>query len=616
MGLKSKIKSFLWMDDKETEEDGSTGGVVYTDEEKEILKGLSSLVDAIAPSGVTTQMNHLVLGEQYAAVLTLTEYPSELLPGWMSDLYYFGDDLDITFHIFPLPTQVALKALQKKLIQLESTIRAQEHQQGMANPEDEAKRDDAEQLQDALARGLTQVFQLSVYTAIYGDSRKDLKKKIRKVQNLFGMRMITTRNTTLEMMDGFHSVLPEANDRIGTRRNMDTEAVATVFPFAGGGVYQQEGLIYGDNRFTNDMVIYNPWELSKFNTIVVGTTGGGKSMKEKREIALNRALYDTRVIVIDPNGEYGAGALWLGGEVVEIGGPGSNFINPFDLPACDDPEDAAGAYRKKVLFIHGLFDVMAQTRDGTTLSVEAHNSLDTAIHETYRRFKINEDPNTHHKIPPLMQDLVAVLKDMNDPGAMDVVKYVEMFVGKGTLAGMFNQHTTVDLDNRYVVFDILHLDKQLWDPIMYMLMDFAWNDIISGEKQKTMMVVDEAWRLMKYERTGEFLADLSRQSRKFYTGLHIITQQLEDFVNSDYGLTIIDMAGMKWIHKLEHQQLEPVIQGFKLTEQEGELIGKLDVGEALLVVEDGTHIAMRIHITPVEMKLFTTDPRHEEWAMR
>lgn len=620
MGLIKAVKKFLLIEDKDDydEQPELSAEEQYIEKEADgLLKSLQELSD-IAPSGVDVQVNQMLVGDVYCTVLMVTGYPSFLDIGWLDEMLSFGDDLDVSVHIDPVPGVVAARALNKRIVQIQSTLASQVQTTGMEDPEDVAKLEDAHELASALARGETQLFKVSIYFAIFMESQKELRKKIKKAENILGSRMLQTRPTTLQMEDGFTSILPVGKDKVQATRNMDTDSVATIFPFAGGAIHQPQGLIYGDNMTTGDMVIYNPWTLSKFNAITVGTTGGGKSMKEKREIALNRALYDTKVLCIDPNGEYGAGARWLDGEVVEFGSRSSDsYINPFDLPASDDPEESEVAFRKKVMFLHGFFTVLAQTRGGEGLSVEADNILDDAIWEVYRRFDITEDPDTHYHVPPLMTDLVEILEEHGgEAGARELLAYVKMFVRDGTLAGMFDKHTTVNLENRYIVFDILKLDEALWPPVMYMLMDFCWNEIVSGKKEKTLLVVDEAWRLMQFPATGQFLADLSRQVRKFYTGLHIITQKLEDFIGSDFGETIIDMSAMKWIHKLEHQQVEAVVEGFKLTGQETDFISSLSVGEALLIVEDGNHIAMRIEITNKEMELFTTDPRDRTWAYR
>lgn len=588
-------------------------------EEKELFEGLQFFND-VAPSGVKTEANHLLLGNTYCAILMITGYPSDIPIGWLSDLFFFGDDIDISIHIHPVDSAVAAKTLNKRIVQLTSTINASITQRGISDPEDEARLEDAQELAGALARGETQLFKISIYFALYAEDLKDLRKKIKRAEGILGARVITTRLATLRMQEGFNSVLPVARDVLSVKRNMDTEAVATIFPFAGGAISQPKGIIYGDNMLTGDMVIYNPWLLSKYNTITVGTTGGGKSMKEKRELALQRALYDTRIIVIDPNSEYGAGALWLGGEIIEMSGrETSSYINPFDLPAVENEEEAKNVLRKKIMFLHGFFKVLAQSRDNKAdgLSVKADNLLDEALWRVYADCGITEDPRTHHKTPPLMKDLIEILEKHEDKtNAREVLDYVKLFVGSGTLSGMFDSYTTANLENRYVVFDILKLPKEIHAPVMYMIMDFIWNTIISGKLEKTLIVVDEAWKLMRYQSTGQFLADLSRQCRKYYTGLHIITQQLEDFLRSEYGETIIDMSAMKWIMKLEHQQIQGVVEGFKLTEQEADFVSKLSIGDALLIVEDGEHIAIHIEITEKEKEFYTTDPRDVYWAMR
>lgn len=584
---------------------------------RDLAEGAADVCD-IAPSCVKVTDKHLLVGERYCSVIMVTDLPDELSFGWLSDVYSYGDDCDVSIHIEHVTGNDVFKALRRRIQQLTATVTAQERSQGYEDPEDAVKLAGAWEFAYALREGQTKPFRTSIYIAVYANRAEDLEKKRREIEGMLGSRTITSRSANLQQFGGFVSVLPIGKNELrrSAKRNMGTAALATVFPFANESVYDPGGMALGMNPYTGDFVICDTWDITQynqFNSITVGAPGGGKSMKQKKINALNRGLCDSRVLCIDPKGEYAAGALALGGQVLSLGsGSRASFVNPLDLPASRDAGSGAEYFRNKVIFLHGLFDVIADTRQrGSILSVEAHNAIDDAIRDTYRDHGITAAHTTHGSVPPLLSDLVETLGGRDDPGAVEVLKYVGMFIGDGTYAGLFDHHTTVDLSNPYVVIDLSTLAPELWPIAMYVVLDFVWNDITSGELRKTILVVDEAWCLMDKTAIGEFLARIARLGRQYYTGLHVITQRVPDFLRSRYGEDIIGLSALQWIMKLEHNDIDEVVRGFKLTDsQEAYVRGLKGKGEALLIVEDGSRLAITVMVSDWEMELFTTDPRH------
>lgn len=585
--------------------------------------------DDVAPSSIEIEKGHVVVSDDFFTVLCVTDFPSQVENGWMDDVYDLGEDTIFSMFIDPLKKDKFLKDLEKCLKNVDAEIFHAADRGERPDPAATVKQRDLEELQDRIHGAETNPFTVAMYAGPYASSLEGLKEIETRVVEEFGAKSVTTRKAKLRMKAGFLSLLPYCHDELaslGRARVMDTEGVAALLNFGAPSVNQPGGIIFGINPFNRDAVIYNPWtgdgitKPSKFSSVMCGSPGGGKSMTTKIMICQHRTHYDARVKIIDVKSEYVDLALALGGEVMEIGTKRTaSFINPFHLARTTDPEQGRANFTDKLLFLSGLVDLMASTLDEnvTCLDVVAHNSLDAAIKETYARKGITEDCATHDRVPPLMKDLSDVLEEMaadGDAGADSVHSYLKLFVGQNTYGGLFDRDTTALTDNPLLVFDLSDLRKQLWPVAMYVIANHVWNDIVNGELWPTLLVVDEAWQLLKHPKTGEFLSDVVRLSRQYYAGIHVVTQNLRDFVKSDYGKDLIAGSAMKWVFHVEDSEVPAIVEAYDLNSSEEAFVRALKKGEALLTDDEGRRLPVDVKMPDYIYNLANTDPREKAEA--
>lgn len=559
-----------------------------------------SVTDIIAPPAIEVDFDLLKVGDWYYRSLFVAGYPRFVAANWLEPLVSFNHTLDISMYIYPTRSEEILENLKRKVGEMEATIQSDLKRGRVIEPSVQVALEDALALQQELAKGSERFFQFGLYVTIPAKTREDLDKTTKQVEATLGSLLIVTKKSILQMEEGVKTTLPMGKDRVLVTRNMDTTSLATTFPFTTSELTANEGILYGLNEHNDSLIIFDRFTLENANSVVFGKSGGGKSYMVKLEI-MRSLMFDTEVIVIDPENEYENLTHTLGGEYIRFRFGSQTKLNPFDLALLGSDLDDQSELSQKVLSLHGFFRVVMGKLTPTEDAL-----LDRALILTYKQKGITPDPSTHKKEPPLMEDLYKTLVGMEEVLAKGLADRIEKFV-KGSLVGIFDQQTNVSIRNQLTVFSIRDLEDELRPIAMYLILDFIWNKI-RHDKKRRLLIVDEAWYMMKYPDSAQFLYGIAKRARKYYLGLTTITQDVEDFMATEMGKAIIQNSSMQILLKQSSAAIDTIAQVFYLSEGEKHLLLAADVGQGLFFAGPA-HAAMRVIASPEEHEVATTRPQ-------
>lgn len=560
-------------------------------------KGMLSMVDLIAPSSVEVDFRYIRVGEKFFSTLFVVGYPRFVSPNWLQPIIDYDHTLDISMFCYPTASADVLSDLRRKIAEMEATIASENENGRPADPQVQAALEDALSLQEELAKGVERFFQFSFYITLSADTLQELTDATKQLKTTLASLLLAAKSATLQMEEGFKSSMPIAQDRLYITRNMDTTSLASTFPFTSAVLTQNRGVMYGINQQNGSLVIFDRFSLENANEVVLGKSGSGKSYLIKLEL-MRHFMFGTEVIVVDPEGEYATLANTLGGEVIDFTSSSPVKINPFDLSELYEPgENELGL---KILSLHGLLKLIMGDLDA-----EHDAILDRALIETYRQKGITTDPETQKKPPPILEDLYKTLLGAETKAAKDMAYQLERFI-QGSAAGVFNQPSNFDLTNSLTVFSLRHLEEALRPIAMHIILDFVWTRVKKTLK-KRLLILDEAWYMMKYEDSASFVYSIAKRARKYYLGLTTATQDVEDFLRTDYGKAVLTNSSIQILLKQGTAEVDLVSQTFYLSEGERELLLSSDIGEGLFFAGQN-HVAMKVLSAPFEHELITSNP--------
>lgn len=566
--------------------------------EKVLHEGMISVLDQIAPSDWLVTAQYLQFGNLFTKTLFVYTYPRYLGTNWLAPIINYDVTADISMFVYPLHNNQVMTDLRKRVSQLESGMRMEAEKGLVRNPELETAVSDIEGLRDVLQRGEIRLFQFALYFTIYAKSTEELTTITKQLESTLGGMLIYTKQTLLQMEQGYNSTLPLATDELLVTRNLDTGSLSTTFPFTSAELTTNQGILYGLNRHNNSLVIFDRFDLENANEVVFAKSGAGKSYTVKLE-ALRWLMWGTDIIVIDPENEYKTLAEAVGGSYMNLSLNSDQRINPFDLSPIMEGQRGEDVLRSAVVTVHGLLKLML---GGVTPEEDA--LLDRAIYEAYALKDITADPVTHRNPPPLMGDLQNVLQNMT--GAESLVRRLEKYT-TGTFAGLFNKPTNFDLNRGFLAFSVRDLEEQLRPIGMYLILGYIWNKV-KHDLRRRLLIIDEAWLLMQNEDSAKFVYSLAKRARKYYLGLTIISQDVEDMISSQYGRAVITNSSLTVLLKQSPPAADRLAQVFDLTEGEKFLLLEADVGEGLFFA-GLNHVAIKIISSFSEDQIITTDPQ-------
>jgi len=569
-----------------------------------IAQGLTTLTDIIAPPSIEVDFSHLKIGSILYKTLFVAGYPRFVDANWLSPLINFDYPLSVSMFVYPSEGKGVLEDLKRKIGEMEAEIQTDLQAGKIANISTQVQLEDARALQEQLAKGTERFFQYGLYVTFSANSEKELETISKQIQSTLGALLIVSKPATLQMEDGFKTTLPLCQDKLQIHRNMDTTSLASTFPFTSSELTDNKGIMYGINAHNESLIVFDRFSLENANSVVFAKSGAGKSYFVKLE-ALRSMFFDTEVIVIDPESEYNNLCQVVGGDRISFSFNSPVRINPFDLSQVyEEGENELGL---KILSLHSLFKIIMGQLDPIEEAI-----LDRALVSTYKQKGITPEPNTQKNPPPLIEDLYKVLIGMEEEKSASLAARLEKFV-KGSLRGIIDQPSNIDLQNQFTVFDIKDLSNELRPLAMYVILDFIWTKIKKDLKRR-ILIVDEAWYLMQHPDSALFLYGIAKRARKYYLGVTTITQDVEDFLGTDMGKAIVTNSSIQILLKQASAAIEKLGKVFYLSQGEKNLLLSAGVGEGLFFA-GANHVAMRIIASPQEHKLITSNPA-ELLAMR
>ncbi len=561
-------------------------------------RGMVSLVDVLAPSSIEVDFRYIRVGDRFYTTLFVISYPRFVSPNWLAPIIDYDHTLDISMFCYPTSSADILHDLRRKIAEMEATIASDEEQGKLVDPAVPAALEDAVALQDELVKGIERFFQFSFYITVSSETLDNLQETAKHLQATLASLLLTAKTATLQTEEGFKSTVPLGQDRLFITRNMDTTSLASTFPFTSAVLTQNKGVLYGVNQQNGSLIIFDRFSLENANEVVLGKSGAGKSYLIKLEV-MRQFMFGTEIIVIDPEGEYENLAKTLGGEVITFSPDSTTKINPFDLSQLyEEGENELGL---KILSLHGLLKIIMGTLD-----IESEAILDRALVETYRQKGITPDPATQKRDPPLMEDLYKTLLSMEAKKASDMALRMEKFI-KGSAAGILNQPSNFDITNQLTIFSIKNLEDDLRPVAMHIILDFVWTRVKKTLK-KRLLILDEAWYMMKYEDSASFIYSIAKRARKYYLGLTTATQDVEDFLKTDYGKAVLTNSSIQILMKQGTAEVDLVSDVFYLSQQEKQLLLTAGVGDGLFFA-GRNHVAVKVLAASFEHDLITSNPQ-------
>ena len=560
-------------------------------------QGILELQDVIAPSALKITPREINLGDKIARTFFVMSYPRVLTDSWFSPVINLDRVLDISIFIHPIDSAEILKKFQKKVAEVQSQIMSREEKGLVRDPILDTAYSDLEDLRDQLQQAQERIFDVGVYITIYGATVEELDKVESEIKSMLESRLIYVKPALFQQEQGFKSVLPLGRDELAVNSKLNSSPLSSIFPFVSFDLTSDRGILYGVNRHNASLVLFDRFSLENYNSVIFAKSGSGKSYATKLEI-LRTLMFDTEVIVIDPEREYEFLSQAVGGRYFNISLNSEHHINPFDLAPPREDESPADILRSNIVALVGMFRIMMGG-----LTPEEDAIMDKAITETYALKDITVDTDFSQVEPPLLSDFELVLAGME--GSESLVQRLSKYT-KGTWAGFINQPTNVDLNKKFVVFSVRDMEDDLKPVAMYLITHFIWNAVRKNLK-KRLLVIDEAWWMMKTEDTASFLYGMAKRGRKYYLGLATITQDVDDFLKSPYGLPMITNSSIQILLKQSPTTIDNLQKTFNLSDEEKYLLLESDVGEVIFFA-GLKHVAIKIIASYTEDQIITSDP--------
>jgi len=558
---------------------------------------LMTLEDVIAPSGIEIGQRSINISGTHVRTFFTISYPRYLNDGWLEPILNMEKEMDVSIFIHPINTADTLKKFQKKVAEVQSQINVRAERGMVRDPQLEAAYRNLEDLRDKLQQAEEKLFNVGLYLSIYSEDEAALNKTENEIKNILDSRLIYTKPALFQQEQGIKSVLPFMDDQLLVHSKFNSSPLSSFFPFTSFDLTSDSGILYGINRHNSSLVLFDRYQLTNYNSVTFATSGAGKSYTTKLEI-LRSLMFGTEVIVIDPEREYEYLAEATGGRFFNISLSSSHHINPYDLPKPQEDENPEDVLRSHIIELIGLFRLMLGG-----VSAEEETLIDQAIVETYALKDITGNSNFGDLDAPLLSDFEMVLAGMEGSGSL--ISRLQKYTS-GTWSGFMNKPTNVDINQKFVVFSLRDMEDELKTVAMYIITHHIWG-AIRRRLAKRLLVIDEAWWMMKSEDTASFLFMLAKRGRKYYLGLSTITQDVDDFLRSPYGVPMITNSSLQLLMKQSPTAIDNIQNTFNLTDEEKYLLLESNVGEGIFFA-GLKHVAIKVIASYTEDQIITSDP--------
>jgi hypothetical protein len=554
---------------------------------------LNALSDLLAPAAFTTSRDTFGVENRATRTIALVGYPRYLHLEWLDLFLSLRCTARMALFISPVPTELALPFLEKKIAELGSSLRLTAERSGRVDVERKAALEDAQALQERLVRAEERFFDLAIYVTLEAANSQTLETETTRLETALGGLMIKSRRALFQMEQGYWTTLPLAFDQLGIRRSMTTAGLRVTFPFAASDYGQPHGVLYGLEPKSGAPVFLDRFALPNANAVVLAQSGAGKSYAVKVEI-LRSLLRGIDVIVLDPEGEYAALATATGGTLESIGPSSPQLPSAFALGSAFHP----GVCTARKLSLLTLFRLLIPELSGQESLV-----LQEALGRIYAFKGITDQPDTYGLEPPTATDLVKTLEYQMQQGPdSDLARAVDRQVRAlldGPSGWLLQGTKSLPLPpSGLTVVSLAGLPDETRSAAMFLVLDRLWQHLRQREpRRKTLLVIDEAWWLVRQPDTAKFVFRLAKTARKLDVGLTVITQDVLDLLVSDAGKTVIANSAVQLLFRQAARTIPELAECFGLTRPEGLLLMNAPVGEGILI---GRNSRTRIQVVASE----------------
>lgn len=556
-----------------------------------------SLPDTIAPAAINMSPRSINISGKLTRIFFAVSYPHYLTDGWLEPILNLEREMDISIVVHPIDTSETLKKFQKKVAEVQSQINDRSDKGMVRDPQLDAAYRNLEELRDKLQQAEEKLFNVGLYIAIYANTEDELNKIESEIKGMLDSRLIYMKPALFQQEEGLKSILPIVQDELLVHTKFNTSPLSSFFPFTSFDLTSNNGILYGINRHNSSLVIFDRFSLTNYNSVTFATSGAGKSFMIKLEI-LRSLMFGVEVIVIDPEREYEYLAEATGGRFFNIALSSNHHINPFDLPTPLPDENPRDLLRTHTIELVGLFKLMLGG-----ITPEEDSILDQAIRETYALKDITGESDYRDLESPLLTDFEMVLAGME--GSESLVQRLSKYT-TGTWSGFMNQPTNIDIDQKFVVFSLRDMEEELKTIAMYIVTNHIWG-AVRRELKKRLLVIDEAWWMLKSPDTAAFLHSIAKRGRKYWLGLATITQDVDDFLRSPFGVPMITNSSIQILMKQSPTSIDTLQNVFNLTDQEKLTLLESGLGEGIFFV-GLKHVAIKVEASYTEHQIITSDP--------
>lgn len=584
------------------ENKGDTKLKIEIIEKKLSVMGLKTELvnNLVSKCKIKNNFNHAVVDEKFVKVISICGFPRTVNPGFIDSILSLKGNFDVSIHIKPYSLETTLVKLNKELEKERSDLYSLS-KKNILNLSLEIQYNDTRQILEEIQKGEQKLFDVSFYIKAEADTIESLNLTIKQIKSELNSLIFESSDLMFCQYQSLLSCLPIISDKENRTRNITTKPLSAFFMFT-SKFYSVEdnGVFFGLNK-NNLPVIKDIFSLPNHNGLIIAQSGGGKSYFAKLFL-LRHIAKGTKVLIIDPQGEYKELVKINSGEIIEISRDSKTIINPLDLMTHD--------YSEKRLSLIDLMQVMLGE-----LTEPQKAFIDRAISEAYLRKGITNNEKTWHYSPPTLGDVYSALVYLEKKALIIEKAVIHSLMNRLSMytEGVFsflNNHTNINFDNNIVSFDLGKMPKQIKPAMMFLVLDYIYMKM-KNSKEKKILLIDEAWSLLSRTEDASYIFEIVKTCRKFNMGLLLINQETEELLDSSVGKSILANSAYTLLLRQKQAVIDKVCETFSISKSVRNILLTSSVGEGVLIFEN-EQTELKIIASDEEDRVISTKPQEEK----
>ena len=571
---------------------------------KDSMRKGHSFKDTICPDTFEFRKDHFIMGDTYGRVVFLRDYANFIKDTMVSKLCDFNRNMILSLDIIPIPTDEAVREVEKRVLGVETNItnwqRRQNSNQNFSAviPYDmELQRKESKEFLDDLTARDQRMMSGVLTIVLTADTLEQLDSDTETLFTIGRQNLCQFATLKYQQMDGLNTVLPFGVRKIDALRTLTTESVAVFIPFRVQEVSDRGGVYYGINAISRNMIICDKKNLLNPNAFRLGVPGSGKSMGAKAELAYLAITTDDDILCCDPEGEYGPLVESLGGQIIRIAAGSPDHINAMDM--VEGYGDSKDPIIDKSEFILSLFEQLDRNKN---LSVIEKGIIDNCVRAVYEAYQ-------NGGALPTLTALQTELSKHRDREAEGLAKSLELFTN-GSL-NVFSHPTNVNTQSRMIVYDILNLGSQLKTMGLLIVTDAMINRVAENWKngKRTHIFIDEFHVVFENDYSSNFFSSAWRQFRKrnaYPTG---ITQNVEYLLDSVQARTMLSNSEFIVMNNQAASDRIELAKLLNISEEQLSYVNNADAGCGLMRIGNAiVPFQNKLNTQTALYRLMTTKP--------